>query len=1084
MIVFSMGVYAWVSLLLLLGRHGYVSSQYAYRYMSSIDYTANAINSGHPTDINYRDNDILVIDNNLYAIQLYVQVSASMVSLGQLASSPLDVLSLMPVYSLQIPLTDYYILSSVQPNTVIRIQTLGTQGIVTTEGGLNNFGMWTSDVYMFDLLATGGMMIIAPSATDTMHVWDCTTMSIYTAMVIPSQMYGVSIARPTIGLLYDTMVLYVFDPSDLMNFNPMRALTSDLQLSPCMKMYVSRTLDYIFIPEVTAITIVKLSDLSIVFRQWNQIVSSDFQGDCDEKTCKLFFQGSDFPKVLSIAGIGDIDQPGWIMASQPWPAGSSVGASRFMTSNNLLLVGDNTHQTVHVFQLENCHSECATCSGPLRTNCLTCPINLVLAQGSCCDATCSTCSGPNSSDCTSCSANQYLAQFQINQPGQCITLGPSGLQSNLRFDNITNSKLQDNLCSSSYRYLHCYEVNFSPFIPWSIFERVTRSSSYFFSVFVPNINTAGSATGTSSIQAQISLVLVNQTTSMTIISVVELSAPISTPNSILTICLDSDLSYPDNTPPVVVGASCQNITIYSQISSKELEDAQRLGRTVSSITAFGVTNPTANQGLTLFASMDLTGTLVRINQLLKLVSRLAYFNLPLGPKLDLFLRRSEEGSGVPKTSIALEMLNSVGRRGRLSRLLSASHLLSPSEMDLFVCKSILYLVSIITSYCLPILLMTDKPRPSWLVKLVFYYPRIHLCLFNFCLVDVSFVCVRILSHGTRAGHQIWAAIVLIAMWIDLCRMMGMLLDSRYWHPNTTVPITISLPDAQSISPSTSVPFSRLTLAKPTTLTLSSNQYLSRRVEYRQTYDRIVDLSMRSGICDAPIRIDKRVYLSSRCRLILVIPSLRIAVYQCMMIVSQSSALPCCYLIMLIELCLAVYTLSWRGVYAHALYFYQSMGDHMLTLGIMICMSIAQSGDMVVQTVSIWMIISHCIVQHVLTLSIIIYTVYQWISTRRGDMPRHRMHGYIVYAHALDNTVDISRQCMPAPNIINYQQGNIDRRMKGSPNRIHAHRSTPRSLFPLGQQMNSNRVLIDRNRRGQTSARNTMDKSNPLPSPDH
>ena len=58
-----------------------------------------------------------------------------------------------------------------------------------------------------------------------------------------------------------------------------------------------------------------------------------------------------------------------------------------------------------------CDSSCATCSGGLSNQCVTCPIGFFVVSGSCvtCDSSCATCSGNLANQCVTCYSGHFLS---------------------------------------------------------------------------------------------------------------------------------------------------------------------------------------------------------------------------------------------------------------------------------------------------------------------------------------------------------------------------------------------------------------------------------------------------------------------------------------------------------------------------------------------------------------------------------------------------------------------------------------------------------------------------------------------------
>lgn len=65
-----------------------------------------------------------------------------------------------------------------------------------------------------------------------------------------------------------------------------------------------------------------------------------------------------------------------------------------------------------------CDASCQTCTGPLITDCLSCPPGPPITiwdpiLHNCCNVECKTCFGPNRDQCTSCPNHYYLSSANI-----------------------------------------------------------------------------------------------------------------------------------------------------------------------------------------------------------------------------------------------------------------------------------------------------------------------------------------------------------------------------------------------------------------------------------------------------------------------------------------------------------------------------------------------------------------------------------------------------------------------------------------------------------------------------------------------
>lgn len=118
-----------------------------------------------------------------------------------------------------------------------------------------------------------------------------------------------------------------------------------------------------------------------------------------------------------------------------------------------------------------------------------------------------------------------------------------------------------------------------------------------------------------------------------------------------------DTTYTSTDPHSLILSSMDlNTTEVIPMSQIEVVQTETLGLTMASITSL---NPTSSSSLgaviSLLMSMEPTGLLARMMNVLKITSRLVYLDLQYGYKLYLFMLNAETLSGVLKTDRDTEM---------------------------------------------------------------------------------------------------------------------------------------------------------------------------------------------------------------------------------------------------------------------------------------------------------------------------------------------------------------------------------------------------------------------------------------------
>jgi len=408
-----------------------ISCQYYYDRVNTLDYSSIP-SSTVITDINAQPSI-----NNIPVNMWTVEYSGNIMRLSQqvdktgLLSTSISIYyrfcalaspTCNITYSLHIDNTDYFIVMTALDNAIARVQMIGTNSVGTNFKKVDQSSIPLSTAMMVDMLPSGGgVQVIAPTGNSCLHIWDRVFMSITTTLPFPYKIQGVSTPRPSLGVMYNDSVLWSFDPSILPTFTPARAIIIDFVISSYKRVVVSKTLDYLFFSEINSITVLKLSSLSVVYRSLPQISNPYLQGYCDTIMCYLLMGGDAYPKVQTMIGNIDILQPGWQLTAPSWMDTSKVVVGIFFNNSNYLAMSNDQQPMIYFYQMNYCHTECVTCTGPLRTDCTSCSAMFTLLAGSCCHSSCETCSGQQSNQCTSCPASIYL-QSDNTCSSTCNTL--------------------------------------------------------------------------------------------------------------------------------------------------------------------------------------------------------------------------------------------------------------------------------------------------------------------------------------------------------------------------------------------------------------------------------------------------------------------------------------------------------------------------------------------------------------------------------------------------------------------------------------------------------------------------------------
>ena len=175
--------------------------------------------------------------------------------------------------------------------------------------------------------------------------------------------------------------------------------------------------------------------------------------------------------------------------------------------------------------------------------------------------------------------------------------------------------------------------------------------------------------------------------------------------------------------------------------------------------------------------LDPSGTLSRFSQVLKIISRLVYFNFPFGQKLVIFLEHAESMSGVDKVTGDEEIkLSRVGTRAKLTRYKVGVEVMN----TIYTWKTGLYAFSGLVTLILGIYRLYRRETHKYVLYLMYVWPRVHLILFNYTIVDISFMATRVLLHSRLGLHCFYSLILLCMIFFDICRIIQLALNDRLW----------------------------------------------------------------------------------------------------------------------------------------------------------------------------------------------------------------------------------------------------------------------------------------------------------------
>ena len=195
---------------------------------------------------------------------------------------------------------------------------------------------------------------------------------------------------------------------------------------------------------------------------------------------------------------------------------------------------------------------------------------------------------------------------------------------------------------------------------------------------------------------------------------------------------------------------------------------------------------------------------------------------------------------------------------------------------IYTWKTGLYAISMLISQFFA-LIRGRRPKASKpLLYLMYFWPRVHLVLINFCLVDICYMATRIILHSRSQIHVAYSLLLIILLFIDIISILSLALNKPVWRKvyNFVVAEEKQLqPVIKGSNPTTP-------LAKPIDLKLKGTkssplasqadssvsssrkvQNFSPRIDYDRTYDELDVNHHLVSVSSSSLMISRKVYLS-------------------------------------------------------------------------------------------------------------------------------------------------------------------------------------------------------------------------------
>ena len=497
-----------------------------------------------------------------------------------------------------------------------------------------------------------------------------------------------------------------------------------------------------------------------------------------------------------------------------------------------------------------------------------------------------------------------------------------------------------------------------------------------------------------------------------------------------------------DTPPTLVTplppydpSNSSSLANNTNLTQEYIADRAQITQAGAVVTALTSLNPTKSNTVTdmigLLSNLDPSGTLTRFFQIMKIISRLTYFNLNYGSRLGLFLSASESMSGIPKQPADLLAHQTNSFRSRLGTF--------NVSLDLPQCfytwKVLAYTLSWLLTQSLSYVTSTRaQVRPIFLY-LLYYWPKVHSALLSVLIVDYAFICPRFTLHSLDPVDRLYALTVLIMLSIDQLTLLHTLMDNHLWYnivkrvrsdnKNNNRPVdnsglegngkvrTVKCIRAASKSINDVGNASRTILINDASKAkvLSSASTLVgiriKHIDYDKTY---LQICLGAPIFDTASRnlsFNSSVNTNLFCRLGFIFHNIRLVILHMMMVLSQSLPIPCIFITALTEIA--------RVILVSVLYIKYKLFNNTLTFVLEVNQSLLMSIFLILilasqpnpsdgmQSNGIYLVIVICATEYVLNIVYVISSLVDLVKTTlcKGKSPTKQkgIHPFIRYKYA-------------------------------------------------------------------------------------
>ena len=787
-----------------------------------------------------------------------------------------------------------------------------------------------------------------------------------------------------------------------------------------------------------------------------------------------------------------------------------------------------------------CDPSCLTCSGT-STNCTSCTAPTYLnayqntPNGFCdtclsghqfistsncfsCDSNCSNCTG-TSTNCTSCPSRYYLrtdnASMGTCEPcddtcASCFKGGASGCLTcdpllNNRFFLLVNSSCD--LCTAPPVYQSASSCLYWPVVDVNLTLSNSASSDGLRSKIKVAIDAVLPANYTNSIALVFAKLLTFLPVDLTFFDAnknkLESPTPIVT-YSLATVgnstaelgaalqsklaSLDYNISYVSvgsivfyvNQQPFRLNPFNYTFAFRNpEFQTGQVVAAKETGTAVAQLANMvPANNPTTVDLISTACVLDPSGTLTRFSQLIKIFNRIYYVNLNFGKVLNSFLAEIEQFSKTQTETYSKDyMMNSVlGYRGKMS-LRSVVR----DFVNVLTWKVGLYITSWILKLSSFVFIQGEAPVPRWLIKFIYFLPKIHTMLFNLVFVDFAFYGTHTALHFFVFPSNWIGYVFLLLFSLDIVEMCSVVISYYPWEHYHKL--------ANKPSPQTSKPENQDNLGSEATqlhLNHSKSEQASSSqpdvkasqslqvINYRATYNNI---QLNHHLVDAMsnvLLLEIEVLKITGARIFLIMHIVKLTAYQMLVVVTQTLPFFAISILATLEFIKVTYSIYYQvkfRIFRSWIVFLMNVSQStFLALFLVLGTYLHSKGSemkeynfILMQKVGIYFILISIATEYLLTLIHVVVTFYYMVKNRKKkskseiEAEKKQQPWYLVYKNIPIQSFSDKSNNLPDLKFKPFRKFKVKEPVKDK-TAIGDSRLADTAPFP-GPNLNQNKTLV-------------------------